>query len=602
MNPTSRLLPFALLAAACARALAQGPATNEIDADALIPVAPPPARAEEPVARATRAGAGAAMAESFPPSPIAPGTVIIAVGGSTTFGLDSSYLTHSTYLEQFCRLPGIQGRVGTVDNQGISGGGLGSAFDHYTNAWTDPNKVPHRAVQSFAPRRTGVPAWIFLWIGSNDFAQPGFDLPAYLVKYKAYVAQAHADGFKVAVATVNSRGDNYNPLAIPDSFFQRNPQRLALNRALSRMDPFYDGAACPDAIVRLDEVLNDVQDAGGDPAERGLFGPGFTHPRQLGYYWVALAWYQALVLNGSPHTPNVATTSQANNFRLPQTFQPVELDCASGAGWYRVATFDNRLPRAQTPKHFHIAAYGADPTSRNNFELIVAGCDGNTGTLCAGLTILNAKTAGAAAPLASRVRVGTAAEGVAVDLYLAQSGRVALTQDSDATVASFAQFNPGPLNNPALLNVPRTGFASNAGIAGTPDGGNAAPGDLGEYLAATTPADHAVPLAAGTVASVAHLDLPAGDWDVTGVVDFHGEGGTTVTFLQAGSSANPATLGSQDATAGVPATGPLPIDAAQPIPTVRYALNAPATITLVAKAGFTGPLAAYGTLRARRMR
>jgi lysophospholipase L1-like esterase len=590
-----RFLPLFFLAAACLSGLAETPAANEVALDTLVPVAPP---AEEAAPRATAVGDATA-----PLSPIVRGTTIIAVGSSTTYGLDASHDTHATYLEQFCRLPGIAGRVGLTDNQGVSGAGLDSAVDHYANGWTDVNKVAHRPVKSFAPKATGIPAWIFLWIGSNDFPQANFELPAYLTKYKAYIAQAHADGFKVAIATLTPRGDNVNALPVPDAAILREPNRLALNRALSRLDPFYDGAACPDVVVRLDQVLNDAADQGWDPATRSLYGLGFLHPRQLGYYWVARAWYQALVLGGSPYTPGVALVTQPNDFRQPQTFQPIEMVCPSGAGWYRVASFDDGAPRAQTPKHFHVAAYTDDNKARNNFELIVAGCDGLTGTLNGTMTVLNAKTMFSSAPLATQARISTDTEHrVELDLYLAQSGRVALLQDSDAIVARNPAFNPPVLNNAATLAIPATGFASNGGIAGTTTGGNASPGAVGEYLSATLPAAQAVTLADGTVAEVARLDLPAGDWDVTGVVDFHGSGAAPV-YLQAGSSSVPTALGSQDTYCSEAGGAAMPVDAAKAIPTVRYSLNAPATVYLVAKAGFpAASLSAYGTLRARRMR
>lgn len=140
--------------------------------------------------------------------------------------------------------------------------------------------------------------------------------------------------------------------------------------------------------------------------------------------------------------------------------------------------------------------------------------------------------------------------------------------------------------------------------AGTATNDDAAAGAIGEVASTVVATGSAVSLATGTAKTVASVSLTAGDWEVTGVIDFKPAATTTATYLQSGISATNNTTGAQDSftqlTAAVPAGGP---DPAIPTPTIRVSIGSTTTYYLVGKAAFAvDTLGAYGTIRARRVR
>lgn len=147
--------------------------------------------------------------------------------------------------------------------------------------------------------------------------------------------------------------------------------------------------------------------------------------------------------------------------------------------------------------------------------------------------------------------------------------------------------------------------SASAGIVGTIAVGNANAGSVGEYISATVASGAAIALTTATVANVTSISLSAGDWDVDGVVDYTTAATTNITQLQHGSSTTTAALGAQDTfvSEGFAAMVPGAILLAYGIPTTRINVSTTTTVFLVAKATFTvSTLAAYGTLRARRVR
>ena len=138
---------------------------------------------------------------------------------------------------------------------------------------------------------------------------------------------------------------------------------------------------------------------------------------------------------------------------------------------------------------------------------------------------------------------------------------------------------------------------------GTTTNDNATAGDVGELLSANLASGSATALTTTTPKNVTSVSLTAGDWDVTGVVDYTLTG-TTSTKFQAGSSATSATFGAQDTSVNVPLILTTVTDTyGQVIPTTRFSLASTTTVYLVAQATFSaGTVAAYGTIRARRIR
>ena len=123
----------------------------------------------------------------------------------------------------------------------------------------------------------------------------------------------------------------------------------------------------------------------------------------------------------------------------------------------------------------------------------------------------------------------------------------------------------------------------------------------------------AVSLTTVTTANVTSISLTAGDWDVSGVVDYTFGATTSYTQLQAGISLTSATLAGQAGGGGLgtdpnvqfatPAQVPTALPYALDIPLTRVSLAATTTVFLVTQATFTvSTLTAFGTIRARRVR
>ena len=125
---------------------------------------------------------------------------------------------------------------------------------------------------------------------------------------------------------------------------------------------------------------------------------------------------------------------------------------------------------------------------------------------------------------------------------------------------------------------------------GVTDGSDAAAGRIGEYLTASA---SGVALATGVVANVVSLDLTAGDWDVSGNVQFSAPSGT-YTLFGAGiigiDTFIRATFPAGSITEGI-----------SPAPQ-RYNVTATTTVWLLAIASFSASVTAAGTIQARRMR
>lgn len=125
---------------------------------------------------------------------------------------------------------------------------------------------------------------------------------------------------------------------------------------------------------------------------------------------------------------------------------------------------------------------------------------------------------------------------------------------------------------------------------GVTDGSDAAAGDIGEYLTATS---GAVPLTPSAPANVVSVNLTAGDWDIQGNVGFAAGSGTH-SFFGAG-------IGGLDTFSS--ATFPsVALNIGITTATRRYNVTATTTVWVVAEAAFTGTVSATGAIRARRAR
>ena len=137
----------------------------------------------------------------------------------------------------------------------------------------------------------------------------------------------------------------------------------------------------------------------------------------------------------------------------------------------------------------------------------------------------------------------------------------------------------------------------------SPTSGVSATGEA--IVTAAVAAGAAVALTTNVTANITSISLTAGDWDVTGVVQYTPAATTSVTQLTQGASSTSATLGAQGTFSKfVTAANVLTaVDPAWVLPTARFSLTEPTTVYLVANATFTvSTLAAYGMIRARRVR
>ena len=142
-------------------------------------------------------------------------------------------------------------------------------------------------------------------------------------------------------------------------------------------------------------------------------------------------------------------------------------------------------------------------------------------------------------------------------------------------------------------------------VLGTATNDNAAAGYVGEYNSAAVAAGSAVSLTTATTANVTTISLTAGDWDVSGIVQYTPTATTSVTQLTQGVSTLSATLSPQGTFSKfVTAANILTaIDPAWSLPVVRLALASTTTIYLVSNATFSvSTLTAYGIITARRVR
>lgn len=137
-------------------------------------------------------------------------------------------------------------------------------------------------------------------------------------------------------------------------------------------------------------------------------------------------------------------------------------------------------------------------------------------------------------------------------------------------------------------------FGSRKGVT---DGSSATAGEMGEALQNTT---LTTSMTNATSINLATITLPAGDWDLSGVVSIR-PSGSTITQIIAGLSTT------SSGSPVFPNRAVVSSSSSQVqefnTPTVRYNISASTTIYLVASAGFTsGTVTGDGYLKARRVR
>lgn len=143
--------------------------------------------------------------------------------------------------------------------------------------------------------------------------------------------------------------------------------------------------------------------------------------------------------------------------------------------------------------------------------------------------------------------------------------------------------------------------SSTAGIVGTTTNDNANAGSVGEFVTNTT---SGTSLTNGTAFNATSISLTAGDWDVSGVVQYNGGAGSTITSFQQGISTTSVTFGGLGSyTALQPTLSTSAPSIAQQVPVTRISVASTTTVYLIGYCSFSGGTATgNGYIRARRIR
>jgi hypothetical protein len=140
-----------------------------------------------------------------------------------------------------------------------------------------------------------------------------------------------------------------------------------------------------------------------------------------------------------------------------------------------------------------------------------------------------------------------------------------------------------------------------AGIVGTTTNNNANAGSVGEFPTPTNLTG--VSLSTGVAANVSSISLTAGDWEVSGSIQFVPAATTTVQVITGGVTSSSATLPTSAALTLIQstlATGALEVI---PVPVQRFSLASTTTVYMVAQATFgVSTMTAGGFLHVRRVR
>jgi hypothetical protein len=136
------------------------------------------------------------------------------------------------------------------------------------------------------------------------------------------------------------------------------------------------------------------------------------------------------------------------------------------------------------------------------------------------------------------------------------------------------------------------------GIIGNKTGSNVTAGSVGEYLSNST---SGTSMTTNTSANCTSLPLTAGDWDVSGSIQFNPAGSTTVASIFSGISTTSATLGSLGSLSTLAATLTTGISQIQSTPVFRVNVSGSTTVFLVGQASFgTSTMTCNGFIEARR--
>lgn len=142
-------------------------------------------------------------------------------------------------------------------------------------------------------------------------------------------------------------------------------------------------------------------------------------------------------------------------------------------------------------------------------------------------------------------------------------------------------------------------------VVGRTDGGSATAGNVGEVISSTVLTGAAVSFTTAITRDITSIDLPAGEWDVSGMVNFAGTGTTTVQQMTVAINTTSATLPLSSNSSYMRVTntfGAGQADNALQCGIRRFSLSSTTTVYLVAASNFAvSTLSGFGTITARRV-
>lgn len=187
-----------------------------------------------------------------------------------------------------------------------------------------------------------------------------------------------------------------------------------------------------------------------------------------------------------------------------------------------------------------------------------------------------------------------------------------------AAPAAFLPLAGGTMTGPITLAgdavnpleaVPLQQLPSGGGgppFMGVTDGSDAAPGEVGEYITATSPPEN-VPLFPSSPQNLIQIDLTAGDWDVWGTISINFLSGTNITSVGAAIStvgfSDPGSAANRGGAAFAFTSNAFPVGLRWPVGTTRMSLAVATTVYLVcAIEAVSTEITGSGFIAARRVR
>jgi hypothetical protein len=183
---------------------------------------------------------------------------------------------------------------------------------------------------------------------------------------------------------------------------------------------------------------------------------------------------------------------------------------------------------------------------------------------------------------------------------------------TDKAAARFDLTTGALLKNSPLLIADTTGALSRSGGGGIPIQGSntsstAAAGDVGEYISSTVTAASAISLSNSAAKDVTFIDVPAGNWELEGIVGWSASGGafytTVIGWISTTSATVPAAPGN-GAYVLLQTTFAANSGAAQPTGTMPLSVSSMTRVYLGAFGSGTvgsGAFTTYGKIIARRV-